>query len=83
MMADGFGKVIHQMLRGKSRAIPNLPITVMAEVKATLRVKQEDQKRFQSKKQILKNARERWKRLRHWITPTRRSQVSTKQRLEK
>ena len=44
---------------GKIKAIPNLPITVMAEVKATLRVKQEDQNTPKQKADI-ENARERW-----------------------
>ena len=44
---------------GKIKAIPNLPITVMAEVKATLRVKQEDQNTPKQKTDI-ENARERW-----------------------
>ena len=44
---------------GKIKAIPNLPITVMAEVKATLRVKQEDQN-VPKQKTDIENARERW-----------------------
>ena len=44
---------------GKIKAIPNLPITVMAEVKATLRVKQEDQN-VPKQKADIENARERW-----------------------
>ena len=44
---------------GKIKAIPNLPITVMAEVKATLRVKQEDQNTPKQKTDV-ENARERW-----------------------
>ena len=44
---------------GKIKAIPNLPITVMAEVKVTLRVKQEDQNTPKQKTDI-ENARERW-----------------------
>ncbi len=44
---------------GKIKAIPNLPITVMAEVKATLRVKQEDQN-VPKQKTDVENARERW-----------------------
>ena len=44
---------------GKIKAIPNLPITVMAEVKTTLRVKQEDQN-VPKQKTDVENARERW-----------------------
>ena len=44
---------------GKIKAIPNLPITVMAEVKTTLRVKQEDQN-VPKQKADIENARERW-----------------------
>ena len=44
---------------GKIKAIPNLPITVMTEVKATLRVKQEDQN-VPKQKTDIENARERW-----------------------
>ena len=44
---------------GKIKAIPNLPITVMAEVKTTLRVKQENQN-VPKQKADIENARERW-----------------------
>ena len=44
---------------GKIKAIPNLPITVMAEAKATLRVKQENQN-VPKQKADIENARERW-----------------------
>ncbi len=44
---------------GKIKAIPNLPITVMAEVKTTLHVKQEDQNTPKQKTDV-ENARERW-----------------------
>ena len=44
---------------GKIKAIPNLPITVMAEVKATLRVKPASQN-VPKRKSDVTNARERW-----------------------
>ncbi len=45
---------------GKIKAIPNLPITVMADVKATIHVIQKSQNPPSQQTIVLANARERW-----------------------
>ncbi len=45
---------------GKIKAIPNLPITVMAEAKATIHVIQESQNSPSQQSIVVENARERW-----------------------